>query len=256
MADDEKIELSPAALRKMLEQAGDKAINRLATRLGYDDADDLVEHLGRPDKRGGRDRDRDRDRRDRDDDRDRETEAQRREREAAEAKKRADDEAAKKAADDAAKAEREAAIKQAREEAEAKVREVEARAALRETLLDKGVKRADLEYVLYRHKTAIDGLPEAERAKGVDVEQFLLAVSKDAPQVFAEGRAPKPSEGGGAGGQGDGGQGGQGSGGTGTGTPPPPARTSVGGEPKDFSKASPMEISKRLDQLRTTTSGA
>lgn len=268
MADDDKMDLTPAAVRRMIEQAADKATNKLARNLGYEDAEDMVVQLGRTkggdDRRSARDNDRAREPRESD------AERRLREREEADAKaaadkKRAEDEAAaKKRADDDAAA-RAAELKKLQDEHQAALEAERTRARMERQLLAQGVNEDDLDYVLQRHQNAVAALPEATRAKGLDLKTFLADLGKAKPHVFAEGRVPvledaaaDDGKGGKDGKKADDGKDGDAGAGTtlstGTGTS---AGNNGGkkdaGKPVDMSRASPQEVQAWLREQGYTS---
>lgn len=185
--DTEKVELTAGAIRKMIEDAGRKggrkAIEAFLEDAGFEDADEFKAAFkarkATPARKDGKD--------DRDDSGDAE-------RKAAEAKAAAERAATEKALADKAKADLDAQIAALKKERDDAVAAARSEAKVQVDLIAAGVKPADLAYVQFRLKGHQDALPEADRAKPVDIPTFLLTLSKDAPQVFAEGRVPKAPE--------------------------------------------------------------
>lgn len=76
------------------------------------------------------------------------------------------------------------------DEKRAAIEDAKAEAALRETLLDSGVKRRDLDYAVIRFKSRVESMSDADLA-AFDVPDFVTELAADAPMVFADGRLPK-----------------------------------------------------------------
>lgn len=178
-----------AQIRRMTDSAVEKALDRQAQALGARDAEDLARNRDKYLRGSEQDRAHDREREPA-----RESEAERklRERDEADAKAAKDAAAAAdKAAREADKAARDAEIQKAKDDAAAEVAATKARLMLETKLLRKDVTEDSLDIVRIQYERELAALPEADRAKDIDIDQFLIRVAQRAPGFFAEGKAPQ-----------------------------------------------------------------
>jgi len=156
--------LTPGAIRKLMEQAAEKAVKKFAGSLGYDDVDELREALSGSSTREDRG----------------ESQQARASRERKER-----DYAARQEADAKMKADAEA-IKTSHS---AEIARIQAESDLKIAMLGSGIKKADLPLAMYEYSQRVSSMDDAGR-KAYTHDQFVADLGASRPYFFDDGKAP------------------------------------------------------------------